>query len=115
MGESKSDVLQGTLDLMVLQTLDVMGPLHGYGVARRIEETSKNRLQLNYGTLYPALLKLQQHGWISAKRGVSSTGRRVKFYSITRGGERQLGTKGDEWQRAASIVTRFFALSKALK
>ena len=115
MATARSDILHGTLDFMILKTLHAMGPLHGYAIARRIEQISADQLAINQGDLYPALLKLQQHGWISTKWGVSSTGRRVKFYSITRGGERQLGTKGAEWQRAASIVTRFFALSKALK
>ena len=88
--------------------------VHGYAIARRIEQISADQLAINQGTLYPSLLKLQQHGWIATKWGVSSTGRRVKFYSITRGGERQLGTEEADWQRAASIVTKFFTLSKAL-
>ena len=115
MAADKSDILHGTLDFMVLKTLHAMGPLHGYAIARRIEQISADQLAINQGTLYPALLKLQQHGWISTKWGASSTGRRVKFYSITRRGERQLGTEETDWQRAASIVTKFFALSKALK
>ena len=114
MAAAKSDVLHGTLDLMVLKTLDTMGPLHGYAIARRIEQISSDQLAINQGTLYPALLKLQQHGWISTKWGVSSTGRRVKFYSITRRGEQQLHTEEADWQRAAGIVTKFFKLSKAL-
>jgi PadR family transcriptional regulator len=115
MATDKSDLLHGTFDFMVLKTLHAMGPLHGYAIARRIEQISADQLAINQGTLYPALLKLQQHGWISTKWGVSSAGRRVKFYSITRGGERQLGTEEADWQRAASIVTKFFTLSKALK
>jgi transcriptional regulator len=115
MSIDKSDLLHGTLDFMVLKTLHAMGPLHGYAIARRIEQVSADQLALNQGTLYPALLKFHQHGWISTKWGVSNTGRRVKFYSITRRGERQLGTEEADWQRAASIVTKFFALSKALK
>src|SRR6202521_3340426 len=86
----KSDVLQGTLDLMVLKTLESLGPLHGYGVARRIEQVSGNQLSLNQGTIYPALLRLQQRGWIKAEWGTSETGRRAKFYSLTRTGRKQM-------------------------
>src|ERR1700720_1745033 len=112
MSAEKSGVLHGTLDLMVLKTLDAMGPLHGYAIARRIEQISSDQLAINQGTLYPALLKLQQHGWISSKWGASSTGRRVKVYSITRRGERQLTAEAADWHRAAGIVTNFFELSK---
>jgi PadR family transcriptional regulator len=115
MSAEKSDVLHGTLDLMVLKTLDAMGPLHGYAIARRIEQISRDQLAINQGTLYPALLKLQQHGWISTKWGESSTGRRVKFYSITRRGVQQLHAEAADWQRAAGIVTKFFKLSKEVK
>jgi transcriptional regulator len=115
MPTDKSDILHGTLDLMVLKTLDSMGPLHGYAIARRIEQISGDQLAINQGTVYPALLKLQQHGWISTKWGASSTGRRVKFYSITRRGEQQLHAEEADWQRAAGIVARFFKLSKALR
>ena len=115
MPDGKSDILHGTLDFMVLKTLHAMGPLHGYAIARRIEQISGDQLAINQGTVYPALLKLHHHGWISTKWGASSTGRRVKFYAITRGGERQLGTEEADWHRAASIVTKFFTLSKALK
>ena len=111
----KSDILHGTLDLIILKTLHAMGPLHGYAIARRIEQISADQLAINQGTLYPALLKLQQHGWISTKWEASSTGRRVKVYSITRRGERQLTAKEADWQRAAGIVTKFYKLSKALK
>ena len=90
------EVLQGTLDLMVLQTLNAMGPLHGYAIARRIEQISADQLAINQGTLYPALLKLQQHGWISTKKGESTTGRRVKFYAITRRGQQQLESDGGD-------------------
>jgi len=114
MAADKSDLLHGTLDFMVLKTLHAMGPLHGYAIARRIEQISADQLAINQGTLYPALLKLQQHGWISTKWGVSNTGRRVKFYSITRRGEAQLGTEEADWQRAAAIVAKFFKLSRAL-
>jgi|SRR3954470_4664461 PadR family transcriptional regulator PadR len=111
----KSDVLHGTLDLMILKTLDVMGPLHGYAIARRIEQISTGQLDINQGTLYPALLKLCHRGWISTKWGESTTGRRVKFYAITRLGTRQLSTEEADWQRAAGIVTKFFKMSKAVK
>ena len=115
MPPDKADILHGTLDFMVLKTLHAMGPLHGYAIARRIEQISSDQLAINQGTLYPALLKLQHHGWISSKWGESSTGRRVKFYSITRRGEQQLRTEQGDWQRAAGIVTKFFELSKELK
>ena len=115
MPADKSDLLHGTLDFMVLKTLHSMGPLHGYAIARRIEQISADQLAINQGTLYPALLKLQQRGWISTRWGASSTGRRVKVYSITRRGERQLTTEAADWQRAAGIVTKFFELAKELK
>jgi PadR family transcriptional regulator PadR len=115
MAADKSDILHGTLDFMVLKTLHAMGPLHGYAIARRLEQISADQLAINQGTLYPALLKLQQHGWISARWGESSSGRRVKVYSITRRGERQLTAEEADWRRAAGIVTRFFKLSKELK
>ena len=111
----KSDVLHGTLDLIILKTLDAMGPLHGYAIARRIEQISSDQLAINQGTLYPALLKLGHRGWIATKWGQSQTGRRVKFYAITRLGQRQLHTEEDDWQRASGIVTKFFKLAKAIK
>jgi PadR family transcriptional regulator PadR len=114
MVRDKADVLHGTLDLMILKTLDAMGPLHGYSIARRIEQISDDQLAINQGSLYPALLKLQHHGWIATKWGESSTGRRVKFYSITRRGQQQLQAEEGDWQRAASIVTKFFKLAKGL-
>ena len=109
---NKADVLHGTLDLMVLKTLDAMGPLHGYHIARRIEHISDDQLSIKQGTLYPALLKLQQHGWVSTKWGESSTGRRVKFYAITRRGRQRLAAQETDWHRATGIVARFFTLSK---
>ena len=115
MAGDKSDILHGTLDFIVLKTLHAMGPLHGYAIARRIEQVSADQLAVNQGTLYPALLKLQQHGWISTRWGASSTGRRVKVYSITRRGEQQLTTEEADWQRAASIVARFNKLAKEPK
>ena len=112
MGADKSDVLHGTLDLMILKTLDTLGPQHGYAIARRIEQISSHELAINQGTLYPALLKLYQHGWISTKWAASSTGRRVKIYTITRRGQKQLRTEEIDWHRAAGILSRFFKLSK---
>lgn len=115
MTDVKADVLHGTLDLMILKTLDAMGPLHGYALARRIEQISTDQLAINQGTLYPALVKLRHRGWIATKWGESATGRRVKFYSITRTGARQLAAEEADWQRASAIVTRFFTLSKTGK
>lgn len=114
MGGDKSDVLRGTLDLMVLKTLDTLGPLHGYAIARRIEQITSDQLAINQGSLYPTLLKLQQHGWISPKWEESATGRRVKSYAITHRGQQQLEVAEEEWKRATSIVGKFFKLSKAL-
>src|SRR5947208_2565104 len=105
----KADVWQGTLALMVLKTLDTMGPLHGYGVARRIEQTSGERLLLNYGTLYPALLKLEQEGYISSEWGVSANNRRAKFYSLTRAGRKKLAREASQWEETADIIARFLA------
>src|SRR6185436_4442855 len=107
----KSDVLYGSLGLMVLKTLDGLGPLHGYRIARRIEQISGDQLSLNQGTLYPALLKLEQQGLIAAKWGASETGRRVKIYSLTRAGKKRLQTGREQWQRATSIVERFFKIA----
>jgi transcriptional regulator len=111
MPESKSDVLQGTLDLMVLKTLESMGPLHGYGIARRVEQVSANTLSLNQGTIYPALLRLKQRGWVVAEWGISETGRRAKFYSLTRGGRKQIVRETENWERIASTMARFLATS----
>lgn len=112
MGESKSDVLQGTLDLMVLKTLESMGPLHGYGIARRIEQVSASGLSLNQGTIYPALLRLQQRGWLKAEWGTSETGRRAKFYSLSRIGRKQIEEETENWERIASTMARFLAPSE---
>lgn len=106
----KRDVQPGTLALMILKTLDVLGPLHGYGVARRIEETSGHQLTLNYGTLYPALLKLEQEGFVTAEWGQSENNRRAKFYSLTPAGRRELEREAREWQRTAELIATFFAL-----
>lgn len=107
MGEHKQEVLPGTLNLLVLKTLATMGPLHGYGIARRIEQVSGDLLELNQGTIYPALLKLEQLGWIRAKWSVSENNRRAKFYSLTRTGQKQLSKEEEEWNRTSAIVTRF--------
>jgi PadR family transcriptional regulator PadR len=107
--ESKSDVLQGTLDLMVLKTLESMGPLHGYGIARRIEQVSANALSVNQGTIYPALLRLEQRGWISSEWGTSETNRRAKFYSLSAIGRRQIEMETENWERIAATMARFLA------
>jgi len=112
MGENKSDVLQGTLDLMVLKTLEAMGPLHGYGIARRIEQVSDNGLSLNQGTIYPALLRLQQRGWIKAEWGTSETNRRAKFYSLSRIGRKKIAEVTENWERIAGTMARFLAVSE---
>ena len=108
MGDKK-DVWQGTLALMVLKTLEALGPLHGYGIARRIEQTSGDLLALNYGTLYPALLKLEQEGFISATWGLSDNNRRAKFYKLTRAGHRQIEKGTREWHETTAILARFLA------
>ncbi|HEY0729834.1 MAG TPA: PadR family transcriptional regulator [Pyrinomonadaceae bacterium] len=107
MPKDKQEVLPGTLNLLVLKTLGTMGPLHGYGIARRIEQVSGDLLEVNQGTIYPALLKLEQLGWIRAKWSVSENNRRAKFYSLTRAGQKQLLKEEDEWNRTSAIVTRF--------
>ena len=107
----KADVWQGTLALMVLKTLEALGPLHGYGIARRIEQTSGQLLALNYGTLYPALLKLEQEGSIASEWGVSENNRRARFYKLTRAGRRQLAREARDWEQATSILARFLAPS----
>src|SRR5262245_10563724 len=108
--EAKADVLQGTLDLMVLQTLVTLGPLHGYGVARRIEQVSDDVLQLNQGTIYASLLRLQQRRWISASWGISDNNRKAKFYAITKSGRRQLAAATDNWERIAGVIGRLLKL-----
>jgi PadR family transcriptional regulator, regulatory protein PadR len=110
--DSKSDILQGTLDLMVLQTLDAMGPLHGYGVARRIEQISEDVLQLNQGTIYASLLRLQQRRWISASWGTSDNNRKAKFYAITRAGRRQLAAQSQNWERISAVMMRMLRLAQ---
>ena len=105
----KQDVQPGTLALMILRTVEVLGPLHGYGVARRIEETSKQKIQLNYGTLYPALLKLEQEGFIKAAWGQSENNRRAKYYSLTAEGRKRLAQEAREWRRTADLMAAFLA------
>jgi PadR family transcriptional regulator, regulatory protein PadR len=109
-GESKSDVLQGTLDLMILKTLESMGSLHGYGIARRIEQVSNGALSLNQGTVYPALLRLQQRGWIRAEWGLSENNRRAKYYSLSRPGKKQIEAETENWERIAATMARFLAV-----
>ena len=111
----KTDVWQGTLALMVLKTLEGLGPLHGYGIARRIEQTSGDRLLLNYGTLYPALLKLEQEGYIGSEWGLSENNRKAKFYRLTRAGRKQLEKEQKDWDTTTAIVARFLAPSKTVK
>jgi PadR family transcriptional regulator PadR len=112
MGETRSDILQGTLDLMVLQTLDAMGPLHGYGIARRIEQISEDVLQLNQGTIYASLLRLQQRRWIAGSWGTSDNNRKAKFYAITRSGRKQLATQAQNWERISAVMMRMLRLAQ---
>ena len=111
MGDGKPDVLQGTLDLMVLKTLESMGSLHGYAIARRIEQVSDHTVIMNQGTIYPALLRLQQRKWIKAQWGVSETGRRAKFYSLSKLGRQKIETETENWERVATTMARFLAPS----
>jgi PadR family transcriptional regulator PadR len=110
MGTKKSEVLQGTLDLMILKTLHALGPLHGFGVARRIEQVSRDILQLNEGTVYTSLLRLQQQGWIAAEWGVSDNNRKAKFYSITKRGQKQLEVEMENWARISGVIGRVLRL-----
>ena len=107
MPENKPDILHGSLVLMVLRTLDTLGPQHGWGIARRIEQISGDLLELNQGTLYPALLRLEQMGWIASEWGVSEANRRAKFYSITRAGRKQLAAETKNWERISGVIARF--------
>ena len=110
MSESKLDLLQGTLDVMVLQTLEAMGALHGYGIARRIEQVSANEVLLNQGTIYASLVRLQQRGWIAARWGTSDNNRKAKFYSITKAGKKQLVRDAAYWERLANVMGRILAM-----
>lgn len=111
MADSKSEILQGTLDLMVLKTLDAMGPLHGYGIARRIEQLSEEALQVNQGTIYLCLIRLVQKGWISAEWGTSENNRKAKFYSITKPGRKQLAAEARNWERVSATIGRLLQLA----
>jgi len=115
MPETKLDLLQGTLDLLVLQTLESMGSLHGYGIARRIEQVSGNEVLLNQGTIYASLVRLQQRGWISAKWGTSDNNRRAKYYSISRAGRKQLAQETANWERLSAVITRVLSASGGVK
>jgi PadR family transcriptional regulator PadR len=106
MSPSKTEVLQGTLDLLVLKTLDSMGPMHGFGIALRIQQVSEDLLKLNQGTLYPGLLRLEQRGWITSKWGVSENNRKAKFYSLTRSGRKQLEEEAESWDRMSTMINR---------
>lgn len=106
----RSDVLQGTLDLMILKTLQAMGPLHGFGIARRLEQLSQEVLQLNEGTVYTSLLRLQQEGWIAAEWGASENNRKAKFYSITKSGMKQLAKETEDWERISGVIGRVLRL-----
>ena len=112
MAENKSDILQGTLDLMVLKTLEAMGPMHGYGIARRIEQLSEEALQINQGTIYLCLIRLVQKGWIDSAWGTSDNNRRAKFYSISRAGRKQLAEETRNWERVAGVIGRVLQLEK---
>ncbi len=112
MSESKSEILQGTLDLMVLKTLAAMGPLHGYGIARRIERISEEALQINQGTIYASLVRLLQRGWISATWGASENNRKAKFYSLTRAGRKRLAAEADNWERISGVIGRVLRLAE---
>lgn len=107
MNGTKAEVPYGTLELLVLKTLQSMGPMHGFGIARRIEQVAENLVRLNQGSIYPALLRLQQKGWISVRWGTSENGRRAKFYTLTRSGSKQLRTEVENWQRATDLVAKF--------
>jgi PadR family transcriptional regulator PadR len=115
MHKKTSEVLQGTLDLMILKTLHALGPLHGFGIARRIEQVSRDVLQLNEGTVYTALLRLQQQGWIAAEWGTSENNRKAKFYSITRRGEKQLEAETENWERISGVIGRVLRLEQERK
>ena len=112
MGQEKSEIMQGTLDLMVLQTLNAMGPLHGYGIARRIEQISEQALEVNQGTIYLCLVRLVQKGWIAAEWGESENRRKAKFYSITRSGRKQLAAETRDWERVSGAIGRMLQLAK---
>jgi transcriptional regulator len=111
MSQDRSEILQGTLDLMILQSLQSLGPLHGWGIARRIEQVSEDSLFLNQGTIYPALVRLEQHGWIKSEWGVSENNRKAKFFEITKSGRRQLAKETNDWSRMVGIISRLLRSS----
>ena len=111
MSKEQTEVPHGTLDLLILKTLETMGPLHGYAIARRIEQVSGRSLQLSQGSVYPALIRLEQEGWISTEWGLSETNRKVKFYSLTKAGKKQLRVEVENWEKSAALVARFLELS----
>jgi PadR family transcriptional regulator, regulatory protein PadR len=112
MGEGKSEILQGTLDLMVLKTLAAMGPLHGYGIARRIEQISEEALQINQGTIYASLVRLLHQGWISGAWGASENNRKAKFYSITKSGRKRLASEAENWERISGVIGRVLRIAE---
>jgi PadR family transcriptional regulator PadR len=111
MGDARSDILQGTLDLMVLKTLDAMGPMHGYGIARRLEQISEDALQVNQGTIYLCLIRLVQNGWVEASWGTSENNRRAKYYALSRAGRKQLVEASRNWERVAGVIQRLLTLA----
>jgi|ERR1051326_7556037 transcriptional regulator len=112
MGKDKTELLQGTLDLLVLKTVDTMGPLHGWAIAKRIEQVAESLLEMKYGTLYPALMRLEQNGWISSEWGVSDNNRRARFYSITKQGRKQLAREAENWEKMAAFITRVLGTNR---
>jgi len=112
MGKNKAELLQGTLDLLVLKTVDTMGPLHGWAIAKRIEQVAQELLELKYGTLYPALMRLEQSGWIASEWGTSENNRRARFYSITRQGRKQLAREAKSWEQMAAFITRMLGRTR---
>jgi transcriptional regulator len=112
MAGGKSEILQGTLDLMVLKTLETMGPLHGYGIARRIEQVSAEALKINQGTIYASLVRLMQKGWIAGAWGTSENNRKAKFYSITKAGRKQLNAKAQNWERISTVISRVLRIAE---
>ena len=112
MGKDKAELLQGTLDLLVLKTVDTLGPLHGWAIAKRIEQVAQDLLELKYGTLYPALMRLEQNGWISSEWGTSENNRRARFYSITKQGRKQLALEAENWEQMAAFIARVLVSSR---
>ena len=112
MGNEKAELLQGTLDLLVLKTVETMGPLHGWAIAKRIERISQDLLEMKYGTLYPALMRLEQNGWISSEWGISENNRRARFYSITKQGRKQLVREAENWEQMAAFIARVLATTR---